>query len=359
MPSRWSPRLAFVIPVVALGALLALGAGSAHADGDDPATSVVAIVVLEVSGDAAPQLRAQAQASVLEGLKQSNVPRMSFDRVVEITRRQPDLRDCESPSCVSRLGTLLGAERLLRVRIKASGASYAFDLELASTAGGEPRQRQETCPVCTTSEAGKALARAVSDFFSEPPAESILVEINTEPEGATLRIDDRDVGVTPYRGRLAVGQHTLIISKNGHRSAEQAIEVKEGDEPQRFDIELAGTSLAGPSIGGGGGIGPVDSGPSRPFAVLKWVGAAGAVGALGAAVVWLAVDGRGTCDDLNTCPRTYDTRTLGFFGLGAGVALGAATTWMFLRDREDVRDMALSVVPTAGRGIAASLFLRF
>jgi serine/threonine protein kinase len=57
-----------------------------------------------------------------------------------------------------------------------------------------------------------------------------FVQVTTEPEGATVFINDKEMGVTPLRLEIPVGEHMVKISKANHYDMEMDLEVEEGAE---------------------------------------------------------------------------------------------------------------------------------
>lgn len=51
------------------------------------------------------------------------------------------------------------------------------------------------------------------------------VTILSDPEGATVRIDDRPVGITPWTGELAPGRHRATVSLTGHEGVDREFEL--------------------------------------------------------------------------------------------------------------------------------------
>lgn len=51
------------------------------------------------------------------------------------------------------------------------------------------------------------------------------VSILSEPAGATIFVDDRPIGVTPWTGELLPGRHDLRLRREGYRDARQAFEL--------------------------------------------------------------------------------------------------------------------------------------
>ena len=89
--------------------------------------------------------------------------------------------------------------------------------------------------------------------------------------------------------------------------------------------------------------------------VWKWAATAGAVSALGAGVTLLVLDGSCTEDPPRgqVCPDLRDLSTAGYITLGAGVALGAVATLLWLGERSPSRsESALWVMPGDGGAVA-------
>ena len=325
----------------------------------------IALIDIEVVGNAEPEFRSELQDVILQGVKDEGIQVVSQDEVTASLRSRPDLAGCVTPACVRALPDVLGSTRFLRLWIEARGAAYTFELTLLSGEDGSVVQREQVeCPVCTTREIIEQVGQATAALAKT--ARGVPVEITSTPAGARLRIDGRDVGQTPFAGNLLVGSHEVDVTLDGHLPAEQTIEVtprEDGDEsPQAFAVTLVEGRLPGGKPA-----------PGRPFGVLKWAGATATVAALGMGVVWLAVDGNGTCGGGadQACKEFYDTGTLGLVGLGVGAALGAATGYMFWQDGQDADARARylrarataagvtpSIVPLAG-GAMGAVHVRF
>src|SRR5262249_43920210 len=67
------------------------------------------------------------------------------------------------------------------------------------------------------------------------PARTISITINSAPQGATLKLDGEEAGVTPKIVRLTAGKHTLEFNK-------------EGFTPGKFPIEIAPDDASGGSV---------------------------------------------------------------------------------------------------------------
>ncbi|MCX6307717.1 MAG: PEGA domain-containing protein, partial [Bacteroidia bacterium] len=103
-------------------------------------------------------------------------------------------------------------------------------------------------PVTVTkpTESNQALtnvkAETVSERKSAEPIKTIaiakVVTINSSPLGATLLIDGKPVGRTPYSGSLSFGSHLLKIEKDGKMSEETVVIAQSGGE-SNFILSIA------------------------------------------------------------------------------------------------------------------------
>jgi len=63
------------------------------------------------------------------------------------------------------------------------------------------------------------------------------ITVLSEPLGATVVVDDRPVGVTPWTGELPPGSHRIVLSLKGFKDADRTIEL-EPRTPQEVSLEL-------------------------------------------------------------------------------------------------------------------------
>jgi len=313
----------------------------------------VAIVALQIRGDAPPELKALLETSIRKGLEATGLRPIARAEVAAALADEPDLVDCVTTTCLQRIGEATGATHFLRASVEAVGAAYTLQLDLLSPGDEQNQERrlEESCPVCTLEEVSELLTRTATRLVTAEQL-PVPVLIATRPQGADLRIDEQPVGIAPFEGRLAPGQHRVSALFPGHLESEQTIQVAAAGEPQRFEVILTKEPTAAPP-------------PSRRrFRTWKWVAGSGAAAALITGIVLIAIDGDGTCSGGDReCPRHYDTIVPGILGVGVGIGLGGASGWMFMRDRADARPekigrRTLAITPRAG-GVIGSLSLRF
>ncbi len=302
--------------------------GPGHKD-EAPADAAtrVALLQLRISGDAPAELRAQFEQSISRGLARAGAQAVPIEQV-RATLAGTELLDCTSSACLEEMALRLRAARFVRAGLEASGAAYWVDLELIDAGGGDGRKLAESCAVCTLTEVNALVERLAHDLVTGKDDAPVEVQIVSRPEGAALTIDGRPTGPAPFTGRLAPGPHVVAALLTGHREAEKIITVRAG-ESQRFEIilEVPRDDTPPPS-------------PRRPFRTWKWVAAGGAGVALVGGAYLIAIDGNQTCTLVppqQECPERLNTFAGGMLSIGVGVAAGAASAWMFSRDRRDRR----------------------
>jgi tetratricopeptide (TPR) repeat protein len=168
------------------------------------------------------------------------------------------------------------------------------------------------------------------------------VTVLSEPPGATVLVDDQNVGVTPVTRDIAPGQHRLLLRLVGY--ADKSTELRlEPHAPQDVSLQLEPASAA-PSANGrvkDAGDRPLVSRGPR-FGVVPYVamgaGAAGLLGALG-----FEISRRSADSDAEQAPQTefqerYDAmerrQTAARVLAGVGGALLVTGGVLFLVDRQ-------------------------
>ncbi len=291
----------------------------------------VAIIALEIDGDAAPEFLFDLDRELASVIENAGFLVRSFDDVRQALSGEPGLLGCISPDCLSRLPPLLGTKWFFRLQVQASGSVYVFELALLTEEGKiEGLQPvQDTCPVCTARELSEQIGRAAQrllDIFEPVP-----IAIDSAPAGASVRVGDETLGVTPFQGSLAPGKYDIVVELEGHSTASETIEVvgasSAGKEVQTYLIELVPAIVDDGDKGGGLQASP-------PFRLWKWPIAIAGVTLIGIGAYHLSIDGDETCSNTDTqvCDELYDTGTTGITALSAGIVLGLVSGGMFWWD---------------------------
>ncbi len=84
---------------------------------------------------------------------------------------------------------------------------------------------------------------AKKDMLTPPGPKTISLRVVSVPQGAKLKVDGQDSGVTPVLVRLTVGVHQLDLAKEGYASGSTPIEVTADELPGgSITVELGGLS---------------------------------------------------------------------------------------------------------------------
>ncbi|HRI51393.1 MAG TPA: PEGA domain-containing protein, partial [Pseudomonadota bacterium] len=156
---------------------------------------------------------------------------------------EPQLKSCHTEQCRERLGRLLDAQVVARYRIKTHLLpgnknpgwhlnAEILDVEVGALGAG----LTEDCADCTVGQAADQLSdmirRAVLQSAARPRG---VLDVATEPPGASVFVDGSELGITPYKRPAFVGKHKLVLRHTGYRSQQAEVEV---DETQRRRTEL-------------------------------------------------------------------------------------------------------------------------
>lgn len=179
------------------------------------------------------------------------------------------------------------------------------------------------------------------------------VSVRSNPPGASLRIDGRLVGTTPWTGELTPGKHWAAVSTPGQPERSREFELTAARAID-LDLDLDGstTSGAAPSNPRGAGFALAgESGESQASSGVtpwQWVALGAGAAALSASLA-VELSRQGIEDDLpSTSNRDYDARyetmesrkTTARVLLGAGAALaitGGVLLYLDSREQSSAR----------------------
>ncbi|MBK9036258.1 MAG: PEGA domain-containing protein [Myxococcales bacterium] len=132
---------------------------------------------------------------------------------------------------VGKLAELRARPATLTITTRPAGAAVLLDGKPAGAAplavrvdGGAHQLVAEA--------AGARASRAITIEFGEPQAVDLTVAagrgtlvVASNAPGATVTIDGRPVGTTPWSGAVEAGHHVVVIAAPGYTTTERAIEV--------------------------------------------------------------------------------------------------------------------------------------
>jgi hypothetical protein len=135
-------------------------------------------------------------------------------------------------SCLGRAAVTLGVRRIVAGNIGTRGKQYLFSLNLNNVESGRVEAR-----VFRLVEGGvEDLLRAVqeaSDELFKPHVEPGKIQVETEPMGARVSIDNAYQGITPLiSGTLLAGKHNVRVESEDRFPWTSKVEVRPGQDLQ-------------------------------------------------------------------------------------------------------------------------------
>ncbi len=324
------------IAICLAGVLAAMVPASAQAQSSN-GVKKVAIVSIAMTGEGSQVIADSVERNLTAALNQEQVEVVPLATTRNAAAKQPNLLDCTTPDCLQTLSGLLGAKQFVETKLEVSGNSYAVEMSLYTTSSANQLRHRvkEECTACTVAEFEAMLSKACGQIAGQVSTTAQSVTIHTKPTGGTITIDSSIACKSPCTVDLNIGPHEVVASKTNYTDTKQSITVNKRGEAQRFDILLIRDPVLAAKEARG-------SGP------WKWVAGAGAVAALGTGITLLAIDGNGlSCNQGLQCEERYNTGPQGWALVGAGVGLGALTTWLFVKDSKgkNSQNTKLSILP--------------
>jgi hypothetical protein len=189
------------------------------------------------------------QEAAMKALKAQQFGLIDAREAQGVIAGEASLRDCYSDLCLERLGRLLNAGIVVRFRGKvtlpeASKAadkqpSWKFrvdvlDVELGAT-GAHP---EVECPGCSVKQAAEKLADTVTTAVLETASRPRgVLEVRSEPSGATVYVDGTELGVTPYKRAAFAGSRKVVVRHVGFLSQQLEASVPDGQKA-KLDAKL-------------------------------------------------------------------------------------------------------------------------
>jgi hypothetical protein len=165
------------------------------------------------------------------------------------------------------------------------------------------------------------------------------------PEGAEVSVDGKVAGRLPLAAplRLAEGEARIDGTAAGRKPATASVTVVGGETstvilelPPEYKVPILDADL------------PAEAVTRSPSRWKTWTGASllgVSAAALATGIVWLAIDGRPSCDPPagGTCYWVRDTKTQGWIAIGAGVAAGVGGGLLIWKARAGESHMSVGL----------------
>lgn len=229
--------------------------------------------------------------------------------------------------CTIALAQASEADYLLYPAFRKTGNAQTVVMQLVDGQLGEPAASGErTCRGCTAEATAAQVVELFSTLYDQARKRPrSRLELQTEPSGAQLVLDDEPLGTTPFEGGLFAGTRHLRIKQPGYLEDHRQVTLIDGQtsrltialQPEPEPAPAALQRVAEPT-------GPPPGKRSTLRLVFGAASLAGGALLSGYGISGLALNGR--CEDLSIvdttqCPQIYKTGTAGGVLLGLGIAL--------------------------------------
>jgi hypothetical protein len=207
--------------------------------------------------------------------------------------------------------------------------------------GHSPVSSRRTCDDCTEPVLRSTIDTMLDDLAQTAPGFTGALKITSTPDGITVLLDNKTIGVTPLETTVPIGSHKLKLVRDGRTGPEKVIDVAGDDKPVAVVLDAPAT---GPATVDGDNPNQVQTTPigrrSRLVpGLMIGIGLAG-VGA-GAALYFTSEEPTGN-------GRTYrDTKNLGI-GVAAGGGALLITGVIIILATKSTTGPTVSMTPGGG-----------
>jgi hypothetical protein len=135
-------------------------------------------------------------------------------------------------SCLGRAAVSLGVRRIVAGSVGTRGKQYLFSLTLNNVETGKVDARVFRLVEGGVEDLIRAVQEANDELF-KPRVEPGKIQVETEPAGARVSIDNAYLGVTPLiSGTLLAGKHDVRVEATDRFPWTSRVEVRPGQELQ-------------------------------------------------------------------------------------------------------------------------------
>lgn len=299
------------------------------------------VVVLDSYAGLEPAAQRRILLSVEAALLGLRLSPLSRDVVFTVVG-EPAPGECGEPSqCARELAQRCEADYVLMVQVRRELAGPRVVLDLFDSALAEPAgHSDQSCSDCNLDALLKQVKVSVPSFYKAATARPrAQIEVHSEPSASELRLDQLNLGRTPFRGVVFAGRRELRLRQPDYEELSQGLLLNEGENPPlRYSLSLLPEPPPAPLAQ----VAPPQPQPGGRWPRPAWrlaTGLAGlGVGALllgfGASAAYF--DRRCVTGDAANCQQFLDTRAP---AIGLLVSGGVLT----------VAGLALSLAPGARR----------
>jgi len=245
---------------------------------------------------------------------------------------------CADADCFAAAASAKKIRRIVEAEVVMLTNDFEIRVSVVDEQGRQLDTRDSHCEICTAQDVATRITEATAELGShfvaaEAPEVSdavAAIAIGSDPPGATVFVDDEELGTTPLEAELAPGEHALRLEREGFGAHEETFAARSGA------LATFSVSLTPNEAPPGGKKEP--SGKPWMWTTGLVLGASG-LAAAGAGAALIAIDSRpvqrrctGDSVDVNgTCEWLHDTIaggaiavSIGAAALGVGIGLAIA-----------------------------------
>lgn len=327
-------------------AVLAVAASSASVRADDGA--------ILVTGTTNDKQRITARSAVTSALRsaQWTLVDANFDKK-EVAEIQGCLSKPQVWTCIAPIASAKAADRLLVLHLTADKLSGGIVLHAQVAGAGTVAAGKDGYCAAPCSES--TLAQSSSDLVGALLADvsaltgNTFIEVITDPVGATVNIDARDLGPSGKKYPSRAGRHHVLLQLAGYHDLDLQVDVV-GGETKRVERKLVPL---------GGAVEPphrnLPPPPTRSYRGVQWSMIGGGAVVLGGGLLASYLIGRGSVPDASSDEALHEsyrsTPALVVAGVGGAVAVTGLVWLLVSRTSNDTKapGPAISVSPAGAQ----------
>lgn len=139
----------------------------------------------------------------------------------------------EKPVCMAQIAKAIKVQRIIFGKVRLKGAKYIVVLKMLDLRSPQNLDTvTQTMPISTATRSSVRLAVARWAASLAGVAQTGKLKIFIRPRGASVSVDNKDLGSVPSRGPMVLdlspGSHKVTASKAGYQSRTQTVQVVVG-----------------------------------------------------------------------------------------------------------------------------------
>ena len=111
--------------------------------------------------------------------------------------------------------------------------------------GHSPVSSRRTCDDCTEPVLRSTIDTMLEDLAKTAPGFTGTLKVTSTPDGITVLLDNKTIGVTPLETTMPIGSYKLKLARDGRTGPEKVIDIAGDDKPVEVALEAPPT---GPGI---------------------------------------------------------------------------------------------------------------